>query len=161
LRACAALGVLAAVIVGCGGSGSKGALSGPELTTATRGEGKQSTAPRLPRADEDAFIVIARASGSLRAGTAAVALGKAERISGRASMANARVLVADIRPRDAQLARLGRQIDQALRSALMAAVDPRSQRAAAKAALAATDAVNRGLRRYADRHPAVALLVPD
>jgi hypothetical protein len=111
--------------------------------------------------DRDAFVGIARASGELRAGTAAVAIGTARRVSGRGEIAGARKLVAGLRPRDRQLSQLKRQIDAALRALLAAPSDPRAERGAAKAALAATIRINRGLHRYADRHPALAQAIPD
>jgi hypothetical protein len=145
----------AIVLAGCGGSFSE------RLTTSARGAEHHSAARQLSVVDQDAFVEIARASGELRAGTAAVALGKAQRISGRGEIASAIRLVAGLRPRDGQLSRLKRQIDVALRAVLAARSDPRSERAAAKAALGATTRINGGLRRYADRHPSLAQVIPD
>jgi hypothetical protein len=130
-------------------------------TTSARGAERHSAAPQLPVVDQDAFVEIARASGALRAGTAAVALGQARRISGRGEIASAVRLVAGLRPRDRQLSRLKRQIEVALRAVLAGRSDPRSERAAAKAALGATTRINGALRRYADRHPSLAQVIPD
>jgi hypothetical protein len=145
----------AVVLAGCAGS------SNHPTTSSAHSAEHHGAAPRLPVADQNAFVEIARASGELRAGTAAVALGKARRISGRREIAGAVRLVAGLRPRDRQLARLKRQIDAALRAVLAAHSDPRSERRAAKAALGATTRINRGLRRYADRHPSLAQVIPD
>jgi uncharacterized Ntn-hydrolase superfamily protein len=49
----------------------------------------------------------------------------------------------------------------ALKAALAARDDRRSQRAAAIGAIQATDSVNRLLRRFAARNPDVQALVPD
>jgi hypothetical protein len=146
----------AIVLSGCGGSSPK-----RPATTSAGGAEHRSTAPRLSVADENAFVEIARASGELRAGTAAVALGKTRRISGRGEMASAIRLVAGLRPRDRRLSRLKRQIDAALRAVLAARSDPRSERGAAKAAIGATTRINGGLRRYADRHPSLVQVIPD
>jgi hypothetical protein len=145
----------AIVLAGCGGSSSK------HPTASARAAEHHSAAPQLPVVDQDAFVGIARASGALRAGTAAVALGKAGRISGRGEIASAVRLVAGLRPRDRQLLRLKRQIDVALRAVFSARSDPSSERGAAKAALGATTRINSGLRRYADRHPSLAQVIPD
>jgi hypothetical protein len=145
----------AIVLAGCGGSSSKGP------STSARGPEHHSAAPHLPVVDQDAFVEIARASGALRAGTAAVALGKARQITGRGEIESAVGLVEGLRPRDGQLSRLKRQIDVALRALLTARSDPRSERAAAKTALGATTRINGGLRRYADRHPSLAQVIPD
>jgi hypothetical protein len=146
----------AIVLAGCAGSSSN-----HPTTSSAHGAEHHGAAPHLPVADQNAFVEIARASGELRAGTAAVALGKARRISGRREIAGAVRLVAGLRPRDRQLARLKRQIDAALRAVLAAHSDPRSERGAAKAALGATTRINGGLRRYADRHPSLAQVIPD
>ena len=146
----------ATVIAGCGGN------SANQSSTASVRETTQRPAPEpLPAVDRDAFVEIARASGALRAGTAAVAIGAAQRISGRDQIASARRLVAGLRPRDRQLARLKGQIDVALGALLGAPADAGSQRDAAKAALAATTRINRGLHSYANRHPSLALAIPD
>src|ERR1700736_2037246 len=89
----------AVVLAGCAGSSS----NRPSPSSA-RGAEHHRAAPQLPVADQNAFVEIARASGELRAGTAAVALGKARRISGRREIAGAVRLVAGLRPRDRQLA---------------------------------------------------------
>jgi hypothetical protein len=48
-----------------------------------------------------------------------------------------------------------------LNNALTAGPSAASQHAAAVAALKATEAINRELRRYAARHPELQALVPD
>jgi hypothetical protein len=156
VRALAIAPIAAVVLAGCGGHSST-----RSTTTSERDAGQHSAAPQLPVVDRDAFVGIARASGELRAGTAAVAIGKAQRISGRGQIASARRMVAGLRPRDGQLLQLKRQIDVALRDLLAASSDPRTESGAAKAALAATTRINRGLHSYADRHPSLALAIPD
>jgi hypothetical protein len=146
----------AIVLAACGGFSSK-----RPTTTSARAAGNHSAAPQLAVVDQNAFVEIAQASGELRAGTAAVALGKSRRISGRGEIATAVRLVAGLRPGDRQLLRLKREIDAALRAVLAARSDSRSERAAAKAALGATTRINGGLRGYADRHPSLAQVIPD
>jgi hypothetical protein len=76
-------------------------------------------------------------------------------------VASAAQRVVRLQPSDRGLLALLGATRSALDAALAAARDPRAQRAAAVAALHATDAINRGLRRYAAHHPQLRALVPD
>jgi len=111
----------------------------------------------VPPADRSAYFEIATASGALRGSAAPVALGRAGRIHAGAIEA-ARRRVAAAAPSDPQLAALKAR----LIAASSAALDQRADaRRTAIGAVAATDSINAGLRRYAERHPAVAGLIPD
>jgi hypothetical protein len=76
-------------------------------------------------------------------------------------MVSAARLLREIHPGDRGLVALRAAARSALRAALDARGDPGSQHAAALSAIAATERINAGLRRYADRHPSVQELIPD
>lgn len=144
-----------ALAVGCGGHGS--------------GNGKHGVTPRTSRAEQRrvheannlAYLEIARASGALRANTAAAALGRVPRITDRPAIAAAETTLLQIHPHDSDLVVARTRMQAALKAALAAHGDRRSQRAAAIAALRATDAINKQLQAYAARNPDVQSLVPD
>jgi len=143
--------------LGCGGHGS--AVRARHGTPTVRTS--QDEQPASPSADSLAFVEIARASGTLRTGSAAAALGRARHIANLSAIAAAARTVLGVQPRDPGLIALRESIHAALSAALAARPDRRSQHAAAVAALSATDSVNAQLRRYASRHPEVQALVPD
>jgi hypothetical protein len=115
----------------------------------------------VPEADKEAYLAIARASGALRASVAAADIGKASKLADRQSLAYAAALVGRLHPRDDELRTLQQATSAALHAALAAPRDPRAQRRAAVTAIAATNVLNRGLRRYASHHPYVLGLIPD
>lgn len=151
---------MSAVLAGCGASGGsdrgEGARTPRGVRTAAAATSGQALTP-----DTVAYIEIARASGTLRGSAAATAVAHTQHLAGRAAAASAARRVAMLRPGDAGLATLQRATRSALAAALAAGRDPRSQRAAALAAVSATDMINRGLRRYAARRPQLLALVPD
>jgi hypothetical protein len=138
---------------GCGGDRRQGSRAHAAARARARGA--------VPQADKDAYLAIARASGALRASVAAAAIGKATSLAHRQSVAYAAAVVRRLHPRDRELRALRVAVSAALEAALVAPRDPHGQRRAALAAIAATDKVNRGLRRYANRHPYVIGLIPD
>jgi hypothetical protein len=143
----------ASPVAGCGGGGPQQSRRQEPTRTDARG--------KVPQVDQDAYLAIARASGALRASAAAAAVNKAPSLTDRHSLRYAASLVRGLHPRDHDLAALQVAIGAALKAALAAPGDARAQRRAAVAAIAATDTINRGLRRYANRHPYVLGLIPD
>jgi hypothetical protein len=131
--------------------------------SAAGGASKRSTQTQAQgvTADNLAYLEIARASGALRSGAAAASLGHVAHLEGRESMVSAARLLREIHPGDRGLVALRAAARSALRAALDARGDPGSQHAAALSAIAATERINAGLRRYADRHPSVQELIPD
>jgi hypothetical protein len=146
--------------VGCGGPVSSVRKS-RSTAVARASQGEQPRSPGTGKRDDLAFVEIARASGTLRTNVAAAALGRARRIANLPAIAAAAQTLREVRPRDRGLTALRGRMRAALEAALAAHPDPRSQHAAAIAALKATDAVNGQLRRYASRHPEVQALIPD
>jgi hypothetical protein len=144
-----------AVAVGCGGHSSN-AGKGPSAARTSKAE-----AGRVHRADLLAYLEIARASGTLRAKTAAAALGRAPAIANRTQIVDAAKTVLKVRPHDSGLITARGRMLAALKAALAARDDRRSQRAAAMGAIQATDGINRLLRHYAARNPDVQALIPD
>ena len=150
------LSIFGAHLVACGDGGS---------ATRNGARGQQGASQRrsaeIPKADRTAFYEIATVSGSLRLSAAPVALGRTDRPTGRAELVAARKRLAGLRPRDQQLASLRVKLRTALAFALRPVHGLPAVRQSARRALEATDVINAGLRRYAERHPATAALIPD
>lgn len=149
------LAVGCALAAGCGGHSPAGHRQGGAARTS------QAERRRIHEADNLAYLEIARASGVLRANTAAAALGRARRIADRSAVAAAAGTLPQVHPHDSGLIAARAKMRGALAAALAARRDGRSQRAAAIDALKATDAINKQLHAYAARHPDVQALVPD
>ena len=117
--------------------------------------------PKRHFSDDLAYLEIARASASLRAGVVSVAVGHARRISKQPELASAAGLVRRLRPRDGDLITARQTTQEALHAALSAPLDPHSQRSVARAVVHSTELINRRLRSYAADHPSVQSLIPD
>lgn len=139
----AALICLAALVAGC-----------------HSGHAKKASRRELPAADRSAYVEIASDSGVLRVATVRAALGLGDRID-RRSIGQARARLLELQPADGQLRRLRASLVAACAAATRPVRGRAAVRAVARGALAASDTVNAGLRRYAARHPAVAGLIPD
>jgi hypothetical protein len=150
--------LISVALVGCGSHHSTQRGGSRSTSAATSDSG--AAARKLP-ADIVAYVEIARASGSLRSSAARAALGRSPRLGDTAGVAAFVPQVAKLRPSDGGLTVLRDMTRSALEAALSAGTSRGAQRAAAVAAVRATDTINRGLRRYAARHPKLAGLIPD
>jgi hypothetical protein len=150
--------LISLALVACGSHHSS--ERGGSRSTSAANSNSGAAPPKLSP-DVAAYIEIARASGSLRSSAARAALGQAVRLANTAAVATFVPLVAKLRPRDGGLVVLREMTRSALEAALGAGTSRGAQRAAAVAAVRATDAINRGLRRYAAHHPQLASLIPD
>jgi hypothetical protein len=149
--------LISLALVACG-SHNASERGGSRSASATKSD--SGTPGELPP-DVVAYIEIARASGSLRGSAARAALGQALRLGDTAGLAAFVPRVTKLRPSDGGLIALREMTRSALVAALAARTSRGAQRAAAVAAVRATDAINRGLQRYAARHPQLANLIPD
>src|SRR2546423_7735835 len=139
------------LLPGCGGSAhtagqTRGPTGEPRQGAGDEAGERERAANRIPRSDRVAFVAIGAASGAVRARAALVTEGQRERPGARADTAQARQVLVAARPRDAGLVTLRRET--------LAAVDAAGrlpQLHTARSLLARTDAINSGLRRYAQR----------
>jgi hypothetical protein len=150
--------LISLAVVACGSDRSS-ERGGSRAASAAKSD--PGAAPRKLPPDVVAYIEMARASGSLRGSAARAALGQALRLGDTAAVAAFVPRVVKLRPSDGGLVVLREMTRSALEAALSAGPSRGTQRAAAVAAVRATDAINRGLRRYAARHPQLASLIPD
>lgn len=156
-----ALVLLSLLVPGCGGSshtaGQHREPTGePRHDAGSEAGERERAANRIPRSDRVAFVAIGAASGAVRARAALVTEGQRERPGARGDTERARQVLVAARPRDAGLVTLRRQT--------LAAVDAAGrlpELRTARSLLARTDAINSGLRRYAQRHPAIGGVIPD
>jgi outer membrane murein-binding lipoprotein Lpp len=116
--------------------------------------------PSISRADRHAFVQIGVAIGELNV-VSGLAVKHVERRRDTVVLKRLRSRVADLRPRDRQLAGLRAQVLAALDRAIRARRGARSARRSAPATLAAVARILKGLRGYQSSHPAIGAMVPD
>jgi hypothetical protein len=126
------------------------------------GDQAQSAAlERIPQSDRDAFLQLATAIGTLRARAAPVAVGSADRLGPAAPIVAARAQVLALRPTDAALVQVRKQLIPVLRRFAGAPLSGTAARRAARSAIAAADRIEAGLRRYSRTQPAIGGVIPD
>jgi hypothetical protein len=157
-------GALAAVVAvfglgGCGGGGDHG---GGEPDRGGGEEAQREAAAKgLRTEDRVAYYQLATTAGVLRTEAALARRGRSGTgTSSDGALRAARARLRLLRPRDATLARLRAPLGSAI-DAFLRASPGAPRRTAARPAIAASAAVDAGLRRYVVRHQAQGTLVPD
>ena len=159
--AAAAVALVALGLAACGG-GHEGSATGERDRGGGREEAEREAATKkLPAEDRVAYYQLATTAGILRTDAALAQRGRSGTgTSGDGALRAARARLVVLRPRDATLARLRAPLGSAIDGFLRASPGA-VRRAAARPALAASAAVDAGLRRYVVRHQAQGTLVPD
>jgi hypothetical protein len=144
--------VVAGFAAGCGGGSD-------DPSGANRpAHGADVKPPRLPRPDRLAFGRIQSASGALRAAAVPVAYGASPQADA-SGLSRALRRLSRAEPQNAQLQRLKARTLAAI-NAVLGASRGAPAKAAAIEAIAETDRIDAGLRRYAASHPAANEIQP-
>ena len=160
-RALAVLLLVALALgAGCGGGHSAKGKGKPLSEPEREAKERADAARRIPAVDRIAYYQIAITSGLVR-GNAAVTLARRGRAPTDAQLRDAGARLAELRPRDPNLARANRRLRVALRRLRAAPRSGPGKVRGARSALRATDAVNASLRAFVARTPAAAALTPD
>jgi hypothetical protein len=144
----------------CGGGGPREPAEGDREKGGEEAE-REAAAKKLPTEDRVAYYQLATTAGILRTEAALSQRGRSgagTSSDGALRAGRARLVV--LRPRDTTLADLRTPLASAIDSFLRAPPGT-ARRSAARSALAASAAVDTGLRRYLVRHRAQGTLVPD
>jgi hypothetical protein len=159
-------GAVAAALVALGLGACGGGDGGHDTGDRKQGGGgeeaeREAAAKKVPAEDRVAYYQLATTAGILRTEAALAQRGRSVTgTSGDGALRAGRARLALLQPRDATLARLGLPLGSAI-DAFLRASRGAARRAAARPALAASSAVDTGLRRYLVRHQAQGALVPD
>ena len=161
-RAGAAAAVLVALGLGAcgGGDGGHGTADRKPGGGGEEAE-REAAAKKVPAEDRVAYYQLATTAGILRTEAALAQRGRSGTgTSGDGALRAGRARLVLLQPRDATLARLGAPLGSAI-DVFLRASPGAARRAAARPALAASSAVDTGLRGYVVRHQAQGALVPD
>jgi hypothetical protein len=161
-RAGAVAAVLVALGLGACGGGGGGHGTGDRKEAGGGEEAeREAAAKKVPAEDRVAYYQLATTAGILRTEAALAQRGRSGTgTSGDGALRAGRARLVLLQPRDATLARLGAPLRSAI-DAFLRASPGAARRAAARPALAASSAVDTGLRSYVTHHQAQGALVPD